>query len=47
MTRGQAAKAGQVLGAAGQSGFAETPKLHFELRKDRKPVDPLQYLPRG
>lgn len=47
VTRGQAVKAGQVLGAAGQSGFAETPKLHFELRKDRKPVDPLLYLPRG
>jgi murein DD-endopeptidase MepM/ murein hydrolase activator NlpD len=47
VTRGQAVKAGQVLGAAGQSGFDETPKLHFELRKDRKPVDPLQYLPRG
>lgn len=47
VTRGQAVKAGQVLGAAGQSGFAETPKLHFELRKDRKPVDPLLYLPKG
>lgn len=46
VTRGQAVKAGQVLGAAGQSGFAETPKLHFELRKDRKPVDPLLYLPK-
>ena len=47
VTRGQAVKAGQVLGAAGQSGFAETPKLHFELRKDRKPVDPLLYLPKN
>ena len=47
VTRGQAVKAGQVLGAAGQSGFAETPKLHFELRKDRKPVDPLLYLPKS
>ncbi|WP_288015935.1 M23 family metallopeptidase [Blastomonas sp.] len=47
VTRGQAVKAGQVLGAAGQSGFADTPKLHFELRKDRKPVDPLLYLPRS
>ncbi|WP_017671857.1 M23 family metallopeptidase [Blastomonas sp. AAP53] len=46
VTRGQAVKAGQVLGSAGQSGFAESPKLHFELRKDRKPVDPLLYLPR-
>lgn len=46
VARGQAVKAGQVLGAAGQSGFAETPKLHFELRKDRKPVDPLLYLPK-
>lgn len=47
VTRGQAVKAGQVLGAAGQSGFAETPKLHFELRKDRKPVDPLLFLPKS
>ena len=47
VTRGQAVKAGQVLGIAGQSGFAETPKLHFELRKDRKPVDPLLYLPKN
>lgn len=47
VARGQAVKAGQVLGAAGQSGFAESPKLHFELRKDRKPVDPLLYLPKG
>lgn len=47
VTRGQAVKAGQVLGAAGQSGFAEAPKLHFELRKDRKPVDPLLYLPKN
>ncbi len=47
VTRGQAVKAGQVLGAAGQSGFAEAPKLHFELRKDRKPVDPMLYLPKN
>lgn len=47
VTRGQAVKAGQVLGAAGQSGFADVPKLHFELRKDRKPVDPLLYLPKN
>ncbi|WP_373488298.1 peptidoglycan DD-metalloendopeptidase family protein, partial [Blastomonas sp.] len=47
VVRGQAVKAGQVLGAAGQSGFSDTPKLHFELRKDRKPVDPLLHLPRG
>lgn len=47
VTRGQAVKAGQVLGAAGQSGFADRPKLHFELRKDRKPVDPLLYLPKS
>lgn len=46
VTRGQAVKAGQVLGAAGQSGFADAPKLHFELRRDRKPVDPLLYLPK-
>lgn len=45
VVRGQAVKAGQVIGRAGASGYAETPQLHFQIRKDRKPVDPLKYLP--
>ncbi|MEZ5710927.1 MAG: LysM peptidoglycan-binding domain-containing M23 family metallopeptidase [Blastomonas sp.] len=45
VVRGQAVKAGQVIGQAGDTGFAEVPQLHFEIRRDRKPVDPLKYLP--
>ncbi|MEO1045404.1 MAG: LysM peptidoglycan-binding domain-containing M23 family metallopeptidase [Pseudomonadota bacterium] len=43
--RGQQVKAGDVLGLAGDTGLATRPQLHFELRRDRKPVDPLTRLP--
>lgn len=43
--RGQAVKAGDVIGLAGASGQVQTPQLHFQLRKDRVPVDPLSKLP--
>jgi murein DD-endopeptidase MepM/ murein hydrolase activator NlpD len=43
--RGQATKAGDVIGLAGASGQVQTPQLHFQLRKDRVPVDPLSKLP--
>ncbi|WOE74393.1 LysM peptidoglycan-binding domain-containing M23 family metallopeptidase [Alterisphingorhabdus coralli] len=39
--RGDTVQLGQVLGRAGQTGLATRPQLHFELRRDRKPVDPL------
>ena len=42
VTRGQSVKRGQTIGAAG-SGSA--PRLHFELRRNRIPVDPLKQLP--
>jgi murein DD-endopeptidase MepM/ murein hydrolase activator NlpD len=45
VVRGQSVRAGQTIGRAGASGFAERPQLHFEIRKDRQPVDPLKYLP--
>jgi len=45
-TRGQKVKAGDVIGLAGESGYVEEPQLHFEIRKDRKPVDPTIHLPK-
>ncbi len=37
---GQTVKAGQVIGSIGDEA-----RLHFELRKNRAPVDPVKYLP--
>ncbi|MEG3143842.1 M23 family metallopeptidase [Sphingomonas sp. RT2P30] len=44
--RGQAVKRGQKIALSGDSGFADRPEVHFELRKGRLPVDPLVELPR-
>lgn len=44
--RGQKVKAGEVIGLAGESGYVQEPQLHFEIRKDRKPVDPVNHLPK-
>lgn len=33
-------RAGAAIGSVGQSGSAKEPKLHFEIRKNNKPVDP-------
>ncbi len=35
---------GRIIGRVGESGSLAGPMLHFELRKDGKPVDPLAYL---
>jgi murein DD-endopeptidase MepM/ murein hydrolase activator NlpD len=43
--RGAKVTRGQLLGSVGETGLATTPQLHFEMRKDRKPVDPLTKLP--
>jgi murein DD-endopeptidase MepM/ murein hydrolase activator NlpD len=45
--RGQAVKRGEIIGRAGETGSADSPQLHFEIRKGRLPVDPIQYLPRA
>lgn len=44
--RGQKVSRGQVIAKSGRSGNATVPKLHFELRKNSNPVNPLQHLAR-
>jgi len=44
--RGQSVKKGQMIAMSGDSGRADRPQLHFEIRQGRTPVDPLGQLPR-
>lgn len=43
--RGQAVRSGDVIGRAGATGQVQTSQLHFQLRKNRIPVDPMKQLP--
>ncbi|HCX86951.1 MAG TPA: hypothetical protein DG761_02900, partial [Gammaproteobacteria bacterium] len=45
INEGDPVHGGQVIAEMGQSG-ADTVRLHFEIRRDGQPVDPLSYLPR-
>ncbi|MBW8295645.1 MAG: peptidoglycan DD-metalloendopeptidase family protein [Sphingopyxis sp.] len=43
--RGQAVRTGDVIGRAGATGQVQTSQLHFQLRKNRIPIDPMKQLP--
>lgn len=45
VNEGQWVKAGQKIAEIGSTG-TNRDKLHFEIRRHGKPVDPLQYLPK-
>ena len=45
VTEGEKVSAGQTIALMGE-GPGRKPVLHFEIRQNGKPVDPLRYLPR-
>jgi len=45
--RDDVVKRGQVIAKSGQTGNVSTPQLHFQIRKNATPVDPMPYLDRS
>jgi murein DD-endopeptidase MepM/ murein hydrolase activator NlpD len=44
VSRGEKVKRGQELALSGMSGSTDSPRLHFEVRKNSAPVDPSTFL---
>lgn len=47
VSEGQKVRQGEVVGEMGRTGRATGVHLHFEIRKNRGPVDPLPLLPQA
>ena len=47
VSRGDTVRRGQTIARSGRSGTATIPKIHFELRKNSNPVNPLKHLKRS
>lgn len=47
VTKGETIRRGQIIARSGRTGTTSQPKLHFELRKNAKPVNPLKHLGRA
>jgi murein DD-endopeptidase MepM/ murein hydrolase activator NlpD len=45
VTSGQAVNRGDVIGAVGSTGWSTGPHIHFEIRSEGIPYNPLTYLP--
>ena len=42
--KGQRVSKGEVIGKVGSTGRSSGPHLHFEIRRNKKPIDPESYL---
>jgi len=45
VSEGERVEQGQIIAEAGETGSARDPQLHFEIRRNVTPVDPLRHLP--
>ena len=44
VTKGQNVKRGDLIGYVGSTGGSTAPHVHYEIIKDNKKIDPIQYM---